>query len=80
MANPEKFLSTAQLAELLGVSRCVAWRTCKDNLGFSIKFGRSYKVPFSHYERVRNGERPEDIAAEVRAQRNKLKIGESVNG
>jgi hypothetical protein len=80
MANPEKFLSTKELANLLGEERTVAWRVCRDNLGFSIKFGRSYKVPFSHYERVRNGERPEDIAAEVKAQREKLKAGENVNG
>jgi hypothetical protein len=63
----EAFLSTAQLAEMLGESRTTAWRVCKDNLGFSMKFGRSYKVPLSHYERVRRGETPAAIAADIKS-------------
>lgn len=63
----EAFLSTTQLAEMLGESRTTAWRVCKDNLGFAMKFGRSYKVPLAHYERVRRGETPAAIAADVKS-------------
>ena len=64
----EEFLSTKELAERLDESRTTAWRVCKDNLGFAIKFGRSYKVPLAHYERVRRGETPAAIAADVKSR------------
>ena len=65
----EKLLSTTDIAKMLGLSRTSAWRVCEKNLGFSIKFGRGYKVPESHMERVMLGETPEAIADDVRSRR-----------
>jgi len=61
----EKFLSTQEIADNLGVSRNTVSKICRDNPGFSIKFGRSYKVPLVNYERLIRGELIEKIAADI---------------
>jgi hypothetical protein len=65
----ERYLSTSSLARELDESRTTAWRVCRANPGFAIKFGRGFKVPESHLARVKLGETPEAIAAEVLARR-----------
>ena len=65
----QKYLSTAALADEFEGSRTTAWRLCRAHPGFAIKFGRSFKIPEGHVERLRKGETPEAIAAEVLARR-----------
>jgi hypothetical protein len=59
------FLSTTELADKIGGCRTTVWRVCRDNPGFAIRLGRSYKVPSSHLDRVLRGETPAAIAATV---------------
>ena len=62
-----RFLTTEAAASELGTSRVTVWRVCRDNAGFAIRLGGTYRIPAEHVERVRRGETPAAIAAEVRA-------------
>jgi len=64
----EKFFSTKEVAEKIGVSRNTVANICRDNPGFSIRLGRSYKVPLANIERLLRGELIEKIAADVRSK------------
>jgi len=66
MSNPNWY-TTESAAQEVGTSRLTVWRTCRDNPGFAVRMGGTYKIPPEHIERVKRGERPSDIAAEVRA-------------
>lgn len=63
-----RFASTSELAEASGVTRVSAWRACRANPGFALRIGGSYRIPAEHLERVKRGETPAQIAAEVRAR------------
>lgn len=62
----EEFLTTTEIAQKLGVHRTTVSIICKNNPGFSIRLGRSYKVPVANFERLLRGELIEKIAADVR--------------
>ena len=61
----ESYLSTTEMSKETGHSRATAWRICRDNPGFGIKLGKTYRVPMSHIERVKRGDSSVQIAAEV---------------
>lgn len=61
------FLTTEAAAPELGTSRITVWRVCRDNPGFAVRLGGTYRIPAEHIERVKRGESPAAIAAEVRA-------------
>lgn len=63
-----RFASTTELAEAAGVCRVSAWRACRANPGFALRLGGSYRIPAEHIERVKRGETPAQIAADVRAR------------
>lgn len=62
------FVSTTDLAKAAGVCRVSAWRACRANPGFALRIGGSYRIPAEHIERVKRGETPAQIAADVRAR------------
>ncbi len=66
MSNPNWY-TTETAAKETGTSRLTVWRACRDNPGFGVRMGGTYKIPPEHVERVKRGESPKDIAAEVRA-------------
>jgi hypothetical protein len=66
MASP-RFFTTEAAAPELGTSRVTVWRVCRNNPGFAVKLGGTFRIPAEHIERVKRGESPATIAAEVRA-------------
>jgi hypothetical protein len=66
MAENKLILSTDETAALWGVSRTTVINIVKAHPGLGFRAGNAYKVPAAHAERVMRGERPADIAAEVR--------------
>jgi hypothetical protein len=60
-------LTTDETAAMMGVSRGTVCNICRANPGFAVRFGHAFKIPLTHIQRVMSGERPADIAAEVRA-------------
>jgi hypothetical protein len=68
MAQSElEFLSTEAAAMALGVSKGTVCNICRSYPGFAVRFSHAFKIPSHHIRRVIAGERPADIAAEVRA-------------
>ena len=64
--DKEKFLTTRQAAKLTGASSVTWWRACLNNHGFAFRINKKFYIPRDHVERVRLGETPAQIAAEVR--------------
>ena len=64
---PVAFLSTDEAARIFGVSRGTVVAICRAHAGFAVRLGHAFKIPADHVMRVLAGERPADIAAEVRA-------------
>lgn len=62
----EWFTTEAAAAET-GTSRTSVWRACRDNPGFGVRIGGAYRIPPEHLARVKRGETPAQIAAEVRS-------------
>jgi hypothetical protein len=62
-----ELLSTDEAAAELGVCRGTVLSVLKNNPGFGFRFANAFRVPRSHIERVKLGERPADIAAQVRS-------------
>lgn len=60
-------LTTDETAAKMGVSRGTVCNICRANPGFAVRFGHAFKIPLVHIERVMSGERPADIAAQVRS-------------
>jgi hypothetical protein len=67
--NP-KFLSTTAAGNALGVTKTTIWRICIESpgFGFQLRDGGGFRIPESHVQRILNGEKPADIAAEARAR------------
>ncbi len=61
-----RFLTTEAAAPELGTSRVTVWRVCRDNPGFAVRLGGTFRIPIEHIERVKRGETPAAIAAQVR--------------
>lgn len=61
------WLTTEEVAAETGTSRTSAWRACRDNPGFAVRLGGTYRIPPEHLARVLKGETPAQIAAEVRS-------------
>lgn len=61
------FVSTERGAPQLGVSPATLRRICARFPGFAIRVGGQYRIPLQHVLRVRAGESPAAISAEVRA-------------
>ena len=62
------FLSTEQAGFELGFHRNAHARACRENPGFGVRLNGSYRIPRDHIERVKAGDTPAQIAAEVRAR------------
>ena len=67
MATNKLLLSTDETAALWGVTRATVINIVKAHPGLGFRAGTAYKIPRENAERVMRGERPADIAAEVRA-------------
>ena len=61
------FYTTAGAAAEIGFSRSAVWGACRDNPGFAVRLGGSYRIPREHVEAVKRGESVAAIAAAVRA-------------
>jgi hypothetical protein len=70
MSRVPEFLSTEEGAIETGNCRGTLVTACRKNPGFAIRVGHAYKIPREHLERVKAGETPAQIAAEVRARVN----------
>ena len=68
MTEPKSWLTTEDAAPEVGTSRTTMWRVCRDNPGFGVRAGGSYRIPAEHIARVKAGELPEAIATEARAK------------
>ena len=66
----ETYMTTAEAGRETGHSRTTFWRICRDHPGFAIKLGKTYQVPLSHIQRVKRGDTPAQIAADVARARN----------
>ncbi len=62
-----EFLTTLDAARESGDSRSTWWRVCQKHQGFAYRAGGIWRIPRKNFERVMAGERPADIAAEIRA-------------
>ena len=67
MIQSQTPVGTEEVANAIGCSRVTAWRVCRDNIGFAFRFGKAFKVPLEHIERVKRGETPAQIAASYRS-------------
>ncbi len=63
----EHFLTTTTAEAESGDSRTTWWRICQKHPGFAYRAGGIWRIPRRNFERVMAGERPADIAAEIRA-------------
>ena len=52
MTNNKDFLSTSELAELLGVSRVAVFKKVKSGEIKAEKVGRNYVIPISEYHNI----------------------------
>lgn len=66
MLTPE-LMTSDEVAAVIGKCRNTVVRVCEQNPGFGFRFGRAWRIPRSHVDRVLRGEMPAQIAAEVRA-------------
>ena len=66
MDKSANWFTTETAAAATGLSRTSVWRACRNNPGFAVRLGGTYRIPPQHLERVLKGDTPEQIAAEVR--------------
>ena len=62
-----ELLTSDETAAELGVCKATVLSVLKNNPGFGFRFANAFRIPRSHVERVKQGENPADIAAQVRA-------------
>lgn len=62
-----RFYTVAEAAERLGFTPAALSRVARKHPGFAVQLLGSYRIPAEHIDRVLKGERPDVIAAEVRA-------------
>jgi hypothetical protein len=60
------YRTTSELAAEIEQSRVTVWRACRDNPGFALRLGKSFRIPQHHVDRLMRGETPAQIAADVR--------------
>jgi hypothetical protein len=68
LSSSHRYLSTTQAAELTGASRTTWWRACLANPGLGVRVQKQFYIPREHVERVKLGDAPAQIAAEVRSR------------
>ncbi len=62
-----ELLTSDEAAAELGVCKATVLSVLKSNPGLGFRFGNAFRIPRSHVERVKQGESPAAIAAEVRS-------------